>query len=222
MSAVRQGGVGASNELATLRVHDAFVDFVERSVWRTRNYAASNPRSALDFLKQLLTKIAAINRFFPQFWNVSKQNLQNCAHRRPFRQSLAEIFANFKLLAFHCHPSHSWRRYNNFILCGLAQTIDVDWRYWKGRCSWSPYVAFSLYIIFVSVSTVWHAFVMGGRSQLQIPLQVRAFLFSCNFSFYVMMHVKWCVAQTIDVPIWVSVGWKVAVSISPVIVFFFL
>ena len=46
VSAVHQGGVGAPNELATFRVHDAVVDFVERSVWRTRNCAASNPRSA--------------------------------------------------------------------------------------------------------------------------------------------------------------------------------
>ena len=32
VSAVHQGGVGAPNELATFRVHDAVVDFVERSV----------------------------------------------------------------------------------------------------------------------------------------------------------------------------------------------
>ena len=46
VSAVHQGGVEAPNELATLSVHDAVVDFVERSVLRTRNCAASNPRSA--------------------------------------------------------------------------------------------------------------------------------------------------------------------------------
>ena len=46
VSALHQGGVGAPNELATFRVHDAVVDFVERSVWRTRNCAASNPTSA--------------------------------------------------------------------------------------------------------------------------------------------------------------------------------
>ena len=46
LSAVHQGGVGASNELAAFRVQDAVVDFVERSVWRARNYAASSPRSA--------------------------------------------------------------------------------------------------------------------------------------------------------------------------------
>ena len=32
VSVVHQGGVGAPNELATFRVHDAVVDFVERSV----------------------------------------------------------------------------------------------------------------------------------------------------------------------------------------------
>ena len=40
-----------------------------------------------------------------------KQILPNWVHRRPFRQSLAGIFGNFKLLAFHCHrskdPRHS-------------------------------------------------------------------------------------------------------------------
>ena len=46
VSAVHQGEVGAPNELATSRVHDAVVDFVERSVWRTRNCAASNLRSS--------------------------------------------------------------------------------------------------------------------------------------------------------------------------------
>ena len=46
VSAVRQGGVGAPNELATFRVHDAVVDLVERSVCRTRNYATSNARFA--------------------------------------------------------------------------------------------------------------------------------------------------------------------------------
>ena len=45
VSAVHQGGV-APNELVPFRAHDAVVGFVERSVWRTRNYAASNPRSA--------------------------------------------------------------------------------------------------------------------------------------------------------------------------------
>ena len=47
MSAVHQGGVGAPNELATFRVHGAVVDFVEQSVWGTRNCAASNPRYVL-------------------------------------------------------------------------------------------------------------------------------------------------------------------------------
>ena len=46
VSAVNQGGGGDANELATFRVHDDVVYFVERSVWRTRNCAASNPRSA--------------------------------------------------------------------------------------------------------------------------------------------------------------------------------
>ena len=35
VSALHQGGVGAPTELATFRVYDAVVDFVERNVWRT-------------------------------------------------------------------------------------------------------------------------------------------------------------------------------------------
>ena len=105
VSTVHQGGIGAPNELATFRVHDAVVDFVERSVWRTRNCAASNPRSAWEILRSILAEIAARNRFFPEFWKVSKKNLPNWVHRRPFRQSLAGIVGNFILLAFHFHRS---------------------------------------------------------------------------------------------------------------------
>ena len=35
VNAVHKRGVGAPNELATFRVPDVVVDFVERSVWRT-------------------------------------------------------------------------------------------------------------------------------------------------------------------------------------------
>ena len=38
---VHQGWVGAPSEFATFRFHDAVVDFVQRSVWRARNLAAS-------------------------------------------------------------------------------------------------------------------------------------------------------------------------------------
>ena len=73
VSAVHLVGVGAPHELATFRVHDAVVDFVERSVRRTRNCAAYNPRSASEFLRPMLAKIAARNRFFPEFWKVFKR-----------------------------------------------------------------------------------------------------------------------------------------------------
>ena len=36
---VHQGRVGVRNELGTFRVHDAVVDFVERSMWSTINHA---------------------------------------------------------------------------------------------------------------------------------------------------------------------------------------
>ena len=45
--------------------------------------------------------------FFQGGMKVSKNNFTNWVHRRPFRQSLAGIFGNFKLLAFHCcHRSY--------------------------------------------------------------------------------------------------------------------
>ena len=37
------GWVGAPNKLATFRFHDAVVDFIEPSVWRSRKHAASSP-----------------------------------------------------------------------------------------------------------------------------------------------------------------------------------
>ena len=77
VSAVHQGGVGAPKKLATFRVYNAVVAFVERSVWRTRNGAASNSRSAREFLRPMLAKIAATNISFPEFWKVSKTNLPN-------------------------------------------------------------------------------------------------------------------------------------------------
>ena len=47
VSTVHQGWVGGPcNELATFRFHDAIVDFVARSVWSTRNHAASNARNS--------------------------------------------------------------------------------------------------------------------------------------------------------------------------------
>ena len=51
----------------------------------------------------MLVKIAARNHFFPEFWKISKT--KSTTHRRPFRQSLAGIFGNFKILAFQCHRS---------------------------------------------------------------------------------------------------------------------
>ena len=42
VTSVHQEEVGAPYKLATFRVHDAVVDLVERSVWRTRDCAASN------------------------------------------------------------------------------------------------------------------------------------------------------------------------------------
>ena len=43
--------------------------------------------------------------FLRKSGKINKTNLPNWAHRRPFRQRLAGIFGNFKLLAFHCHRS---------------------------------------------------------------------------------------------------------------------
>ena len=48
--------------------------------------------------------------FFSGILESSKKNPPNWVHRRPFRQNLAGIFGNFKLLAFHCHRSNSRAR----------------------------------------------------------------------------------------------------------------
>ena len=43
--------------------------------------------------------------FSRNFGKLEKKILPNWVHRPPFRQSLAGIFGNFKLLVFHCHRS---------------------------------------------------------------------------------------------------------------------
>ena len=43
----------------------------------------------------MLAKIAARNRFYPEFGKVNKKKLSR-VHRRPFRQSLAGVFRNLK------------------------------------------------------------------------------------------------------------------------------
>ena len=44
-----------------------------------------------------LAKIAAKNRFCPEFWKVPKIKSKNWAHKRPSRQGLAGRFGDFKL-----------------------------------------------------------------------------------------------------------------------------
>ena len=73
MSTVRQGWVGALTELATFRFHDAVVDFVERSAAHEIT-PASNPRSAGDFVKQMLPKTAARNALSLQTRKKKKKN----------------------------------------------------------------------------------------------------------------------------------------------------
>ena len=60
LTAVHIGEVLAPDELATFRVYDAFVDFVERIVWRTRNNNRLNSG-------HMLAKIKARNRLCPEF-----------------------------------------------------------------------------------------------------------------------------------------------------------
>ena len=69
----------------------------------------------------MLAKITARNRFFPEFWKVSKNNSSNWVHRRPFRQSLAGIFGNFKLLALDCHRSEI----EDFVETHLCKLCDT-------------------------------------------------------------------------------------------------
>ena len=53
----------------------------------------------------MLAKITARIRFFGNSGKFKNKNLLNWVHRQPFRQRLAGIFGNSKLLAFHCHRS---------------------------------------------------------------------------------------------------------------------
>ena len=109
VSAVHQGGVGAPNELATFRVHHAVVDFifrrtkcVENTKLRCVNYKICSRISQADVGQDRREKL-----FFSGILErLKKKKLPNRVHRRPFRQSLAGIFGNFKLLAFHCHRSY--------------------------------------------------------------------------------------------------------------------
>ena len=105
MSAVHQGGVGAPNELATFRVHDAVVDFVNE-VCGKHEVA---PRLIQDLLENFSGRCWPRSPreivFFRNSGKFQKIILPHWVHRRPFRQSLAGIFRDFELLAFHCHRS---------------------------------------------------------------------------------------------------------------------
>ena len=76
VSAVHQGGVGAPTKLATFRVYDAVVDFVERSVRRTR----IAPRPIQDLLENFSGRCWSRSPreivFFPEVWKVEKKNYQ--------------------------------------------------------------------------------------------------------------------------------------------------
>ena len=61
---------------------------------------------------------------FQNSGKVQKVLLPNWVHRRPFRQSLAGIFGNFELLAFHCHRSQNWQIGRTEKLPGLFTGHD--------------------------------------------------------------------------------------------------
>ena len=85
---IQQGGVRAPNVVM------AVVDFVEVCAEHE-----ITPRLIDDLLDKSLSRcwprLPQEIVFFPESW----------VHRRLFRQSLAGIFGNFKLSAFHCHRS---------------------------------------------------------------------------------------------------------------------
>ena len=84
VSTVHQGRVGAPNELATLKVHDAIVGFVERSMCGADETTLRLTQGLLwrYFFKQMLAKTAAKNRFFPEKLESSKKRiLQLWTHR---------------------------------------------------------------------------------------------------------------------------------------------
>ena len=91
VSAVHQGGVGAPNELAMFRVYNPVVDFIERSVWRTR----IAPRLIEDLLEKFSGRCWLRSPreivFFRNSGKFQQTILPNWVHRRPSRQSLARI-----------------------------------------------------------------------------------------------------------------------------------
>ena len=72
--------------------------------------------------------------FFRNSGKFQKTIVPNWVHRRSFRQSLAGIFGNFKVLAFHCHRSNDtylisflpiWQDFGNLDLSLNSEKLSI-------------------------------------------------------------------------------------------------
>ena len=88
VSTVHQGWVAAPNDLATFESHDAGVDFIGPSVWKTRNLAASNPRSSRKISSRCCQR-SPPETSFPENGEVP-QNLKNRVHRQLYGTTVQE------------------------------------------------------------------------------------------------------------------------------------
>ena len=106
-----------------------------------------------------------------------RTRLPNWVQRRPLRQRFAEIFGNFKFLAFHCHRSNvkKKKRVNHVRLCRgrscptygisweLGTTIHGQWwapwhapLYHKGTLPWAGVAVVPLHFIDRLHALPWH------------------------------------------------------------------
>ena len=129
VSTVTRGWVGASNERAPFRFHDAVVGFVDRCLSRTRNLAASNKRLAEFFSGRSWPKIDPGTIFFGFFKNFKLFFGKIYAHSEWYRSLLASIFEILNFLwkpRFHCHRSYS------FCFCFFFSFCSWTWRRRRG------------------------------------------------------------------------------------------
>ena len=105
VNTVTRGLVGARNERAPLRFHNAVVCFVDWCLSRTRNLAASSKHLAEFFSGRSWSKIGQ-DFFFGFFEKFETFFSKICAHSEWYRNLLAGIFQILTFYGtsrFHCH-----------------------------------------------------------------------------------------------------------------------
>ena len=107
VNTVTRGWAGAPNERALFRTHGAVVGFVDRSLSRTRNLAASNKHLAEFFSGRSWPKICPGIIFFGVFEKFETCFSKNCAHSERYRNlwvCIFEILTFYGNIAFPLSP----------------------------------------------------------------------------------------------------------------------